>query len=270
MIRMRLASQLSIAAILLLLFLMIPSMLTQPVRALPDAINVTIYDFAFNPQNLTVRKCDTILWTNNDTVIHTLWFVRVQDQTTYLLSPPITPGESWSHTFNETTTFQYYSFHYLWITGFITVNPPTTQTYDFPVVEDSTTFHILVETNSTVPDGTFAFSKADMKISFNVTGCSGEKGFSNVTIPKALLRDTPWTVKIDNTVVTPTMAENDTHSFLYFTYIQSSHLVEIIGTWVIPEFPVVIVLPLVMIATLVAVILGKTELRRNKVILQTS
>lgn len=270
MIRMRLASQLSIAAILLLLFLMIPNMLTQPVSALPDTTNVTISSFAFNPPNLTIRKCDTIVWTNNDPVIHTLWFVRVKDQTTYLLSPPIMPGQSWSHTFNETTKFQYYSFDRLWITGFITVNPPTIQTYDFPLVEDSTTFHVLVETNSTIPVDTFAFSKADMKISFNVTGCSGEMGFSNVTIPKALLRDNPWTVKIDNTTVTPTIADNGTHTFLYFTYNHSTRLVEIIGTWVIPEFPAVIVLPLIMIATLIAVLLGKTKLKRDKAIPQTS
>lgn len=244
-----------------------PIMLSYPAGALPDTFNVSISDFAFNPQNVTIRKCDTILWTNNDAVIHTLWFVRVADQSTYLLSPPIEPGGSWSHTFNETTTFQYYSFDHLWVTGFITVTPPTIQTYDFPVTEDSTTFHVLVATNSTIPSGTFAFSKADMKISFNVTGCSGDNGFSNVTIPKGLLSDSPWLVKLDGSDITgqTVIGENATHSSLYFTYIQSTHLVEIIGSWVIPEFPTVVILPLVMIATLVTVVLAKTKWRSKTV-----
>ncbi|NIR87823.1 hypothetical protein GWO13_09825 [Candidatus Bathyarchaeota archaeon] len=87
--------------------------------------NVTISDFAFDPQNLTIRKGDAINWTNNDQVIHTLWFTRVADQSTYELSTPIPPSESWSHTFNETGVLQYYSFEHLWITGFITVTPLT-------------------------------------------------------------------------------------------------------------------------------------------------
>ncbi len=123
MIRIRLASQLSVATILLLLFLMIPNMLTHPVRAQPDATNVTISGFAFNPKTIAILNGDTVVWTNNDSVIHTLWFVYVTDQSTYLLSPPIMPGEEWSHNFTATTTFQYYSFDRLWITGFITVNP---------------------------------------------------------------------------------------------------------------------------------------------------
>ncbi|UCE16709.1 MAG: hypothetical protein JSV12_03665, partial [Candidatus Bathyarchaeota archaeon] len=123
MIRMRLATQLSVAAILLLLSLMIPNMLTHPVRALPDATNVTVSGFSFNPRNTAILEGDTVVWTNNDPVIHTLWFVNITDQSTFLLSPPIMPGESWSHNFTETATLQYYSFDRLWVTGFLTVTP---------------------------------------------------------------------------------------------------------------------------------------------------
>lgn len=122
MIQMRLATQLSVAAILLLMFLMIPNMLTHPVRALPDVTNVTVSGFSFNPKNTTILEGDTVMWTNNDPVIHTLWFVNITDQTTFLLSPPIMPGESWSQNFTETATLQYYSFDRLWITGFLTVS----------------------------------------------------------------------------------------------------------------------------------------------------
>ena len=146
---------------------------------------------------------------------------------------------------------------------------PPTQTYDFPVVEDSTTFHVVVVTNSTVPDDTFAFNKAEMKISFNVTGDSGEKGFSNVTIPKGLLRDNPWQVKLDGADITAQTieTENDTHTFLYFTYIQSTHLIEIIGTWVIPEFPALI-LPLFLVLTVIAVTLANKI--KCKVLMKTT
>lgn len=98
-----------------------PAIFTGPAKA--QTTNVTISSFAFNPQNVTIKVGSTITWINNDAVIHTLWFTRINDQSTYVLSTPIMPGESWSQTFNEIVTLKYYSFERLWITGFITVVP---------------------------------------------------------------------------------------------------------------------------------------------------
>ena len=133
----------------------------------------------------------------------------------------------------------------------------------FSVTVDEVTYYVTTLSNSTL--ASFNFSRPLKKISFNAT--SGASGFCNVTIPMVLLSDSPWTVKVGNTPVTATIADNSTHTFLYFTYDQSTHLVEIIGTWAIPEFPTVIVLPLVMIATLVTVLLRKKiEARKDNFI----
>jgi plastocyanin len=99
------------------------SIFPAPTIASPTTFQVSIYGFALNPKSVVIVEGDTIKWVNNDPVIHTLWFVRSTDQSTHLLSPPILPGHSWSHTFDETVTLRYYSLKYLWITGFITVNP---------------------------------------------------------------------------------------------------------------------------------------------------
>jgi plastocyanin len=87
----------------------------------PNTRYVTVSGFAFSPQTILIQHGDTIAWNNNDPVIHTLWFVRISDGSTYLLSDPILPGETWSHTFTEKLNLQYYSFGRLWITGFIEV-----------------------------------------------------------------------------------------------------------------------------------------------------
>lgn len=92
--------------------------LAHPTEA-ATAFNVIILDFAFTPQNLTIDSGDTVTWQNNDLLIYTLWFTRMSDSSNYLLSPPILPGESWSCTFNETVSLQYFSLERLWITGFI-------------------------------------------------------------------------------------------------------------------------------------------------------
>jgi len=99
--------------------------IAHPINSLATH-NVTIFNLAFNPQNLTIDVGDTISWQNNDPLIYTLWFTKVSDGSTYLLSDPILPGNTWSWTFNEPVTLQYYSFERLWITGFINVQGAVT------------------------------------------------------------------------------------------------------------------------------------------------
>jgi len=114
------------AAIALSLVMTTSYSLTEPANA-PQTHDVIIFDLALQPQNVTIPHGDTISWLNNDPLIYTLWFIYAENQTTYEkagnegLSEPILPGESWSWTFDEPVTLQYYSFERLWITGFITV-----------------------------------------------------------------------------------------------------------------------------------------------------
>jgi len=55
--------------------------------------------------------------------------------------------------------------------------------------------------------------------------------------------------------VVPAVTRNATHTFLRFTYSHSAKTVEIIGTDVIPEFPLFLIPPLFMIAPILAVVL---------------
>jgi hypothetical protein len=111
----------------------------------------------------------------------------------------------------------------------------TSMLYTFLIVWGEETFVVSVESNSTVSN--FTFNQPDKEISFNVTGSDGTIGFCNVTIPKALLYGEPWTVLIDGALVPATITENETHSFLYFTYTHSTHKIQIIGTLVISPPP---------------------------------
>jgi len=136
-------------------------------------------------------------------------------------------------------------------------NTPVTS--DNVVIAEGFTFHVITLSNSTVTS--FAFSKDQKEISFNITGSSGTEGFCNATIPNSLL-DGNLTVKIDGVQVAPDpiITSNATHSFVYFTYGQSTRKIQIIGTTVIPEFPIIITLLLLLAATLIAVILTKRKL----------
>jgi len=122
---------------------------------------VNITDFAFVPQNLTINCGDTVMWNNTDPVIHTLWFVYVANGSTYLLSDPIPPDTTWTHTFNDAVELQYYSFDKLWITGFTTVAIPGDANGDGTV--DGSDFFILLQAWGTTPP-------SDPRADFNCDG----------------------------------------------------------------------------------------------------
>jgi parallel beta-helix repeat protein len=119
---------------------------------------------------------------------------------------------------------------------------------------------ILSSSNSTITN--FIFNQPSKQISFEVSGEKGNSGYCNVTIPKTLLRGEPWAVRVNGTDWNFTSSGNETHSFLYFTYTHGSTLQVVIqGTWVIPEFPSTMILPLFMLTTLIATVLLKKKRR---------
>jgi len=132
---------------------------------------------------------------------------------------------------------------------------------------DGKIYPVTIESNSTVSN--FNFSQPEMQISFNVSNLPGTTGFCNITIPKELLRENAthlWQVKLNGSNMSFTSTDNGTHSFIYFNVIDSgTYAVEIIGAEVITEFPLFMVLPLLVILSLLAVALGKRlEVKRSE------
>jgi len=128
-------------------------------------------------------------------------------------------------------------------------------------VQDGYAFNITMTSNSTISN--FNFSEPSMQISFNVTGPTGKAAYCNVTIPKDLLQGGPWTVYLNSTDYTASciITGNDTHTFIYIPYTCSTNKIKIEGTWAIPEFPLAIIMPAFMIATLLAAIIYRRKQR---------
>ena len=106
------------------------------------------------------------------------------------------------------------------------------------VVEVTPPQTVVIESNSTgtaggVPSGLsdHFFSNETKEISFNITG--PHPGFSSVAIPKNLLSVDDlddWTVIIDGTQLSTaqrTVTENTTHYFIYITYDEGPHNIDI-------------------------------------------
>ena len=124
---------------------------------------------------------------------------------------------------------------------------------DYPVNAEDQDFTVNIATNSEVDN--FEFSQQEKKISFVVDGEDGSAGFAEVTIPKRLLSG-EMTVFVDENVVTTNdviaKSNTETEMTLEINYHHSIHQIEIVGTNVVPEFPLVAI----VIATTIAMVIG--------------
>jgi hypothetical protein len=118
-----------------------------------------------------------------------------------------------------------------------------------------------VFTNSTVSE--FSFNPGLKRISFNVTGATGS-GFINVTIPRALTYAAldAWIVRVDSSQVTFNVTENGGFVFLYLNYSHSTHMIEIFGTWIIPEFHPDLLAPILIVLGLIAAAVAVKQRRK--------
>ena len=133
-----------------------------------------------------------------------------------------------------------------------------------PVNWQGTIYPVALSSNSTI--STFKFNQLQKQISFDATGASDSTGYCNITIPKTLLKDSPWTITINNLPTTDhTKTENDTHTSLYFTYTHAStsHII-IRGTSVVPEFPSISTLPIFIILTVLLVLFPRKKNLTNQ------
>jgi len=118
----------------------------------------------------------------------------------------------------------------IYIDGAITV--ALTNIVQFQTTIGGRIFNVQVESTSITAG--FSFSTLDKQFSFDVAGQLGMGGFTNITIPMALLSASApdaWTVKFDGSNIPYTITSNGTHYFIYFEYIHGAapHIIEIIG-----------------------------------------
>jgi parallel beta-helix repeat protein len=89
---------------------------------------------------------------------------------------------------------------------------------------------------------------------FNVSGAEGSMGFCRVSFPTAMMNGT-YHVLLNGTEIPYSLLPcSDAMSYLYFNYTHSTQKVIII-----PEFPSFLILPLFMIATLLAVVIYRKK-----------
>jgi outer membrane protein assembly factor BamB len=130
--------------------------------------------------------------------------------------------------------------------------PPVT--YYYTINAGGVDWSLSLAINGT-PTSTLNSSRllSQKKLSYTLEGITGTTGMSNISIPIDMLGGPFVSVTVDGGLPTYNITTtNATHSFIYLTYSHSAHTVEIIGSAVIPEFPTLAPLSVLMLATIMA------------------
>jgi parallel beta-helix repeat protein len=139
----------------------------------------------------------------------------------------------------------------------------TGQTHRLNVLWNGDTYYVDIESNSTLVEA--EFRQSDRTISLDVAGLAGTTGFCNITIPRILLEGNPYTILIDGVapVPEPIVTFNDTHAFICFTYSHSTRGITITGTTTVPEFPTLI-LPPILVALALLLVFTRDKTRKTE------
>jgi len=87
----------------------------------PDVINVSMENFQFVPAEITITAGTTVVWTNNDAgVLHTAT-AGMRGNPTGLFDASLNPGETFSFTFEEAGTYDYYCIPHPGMDGLVIV-----------------------------------------------------------------------------------------------------------------------------------------------------
>ena len=176
-----------------------------PGTALGASATVDVGSFRFTPRDLTIDQGDTVTWnwlaaTGNDSyhdvyegmpppvagdpIPPALWESHPDiDDPQQILGPP--PGGTWSHTFNEPGTYDYWCRRHRNMTASLTINavepPPAVTPSADPVVAQSTT-----------PPKAVCVSKRNFKIRIRQP-----KGTARIAAVKVTVNGAPVTASLE-------------------------------------------------------------------------
>ncbi|GAG21880.1 unnamed protein product, partial [marine sediment metagenome] len=131
----------------------------------------------------------------------------------------------------------------------------------YPLI-DSSDYPVTLDSNSAILG--FVFNQTERQISLYVSGATGTSGFCDFAIPVDLLWGT-FSLNLDDYSLVDgvdyTQTNNSTHNIFQVTYSgDGTHIIEVVSSDVIPEFPAFILLPAFMVTTMVGAILYRKKL----------
>lgn len=196
--------------------------------------------FFYSPWEITIKLNDEVEWGNADTVTHTVTSGSPTDGTDGTFdSSFLGAGETFSYTFNEPGTFDYYCTLHLWMKGTVNVVESESGMKVFHNVgEDAgdgqTTFDIEYSLDKVLAD--VAVDENQKALTFTMAGVGADDDKFVVKLPKDLVGG-ELLVWVDNVqIIDFEQVEEGGMNTLTIPLTAQSEIVTVVGTSVVPEF----------------------------------
>jgi plastocyanin len=225
---------------------------------------------AYSPNPIDSRVGDTVTWTNRDSTPHTVTSgVNGQPDGSFDSSPNfnplMAPGHTFSHTFTEEGQYPYYCALHPNMVGTVIVaaaaagggggNQTTRQEFRVTATDEEGNEHEITGISENVTATSFAINPGQsVQIQFDGTG------EVELTLPKSLIVNITAVQAGTETIQHTSVNETDTATTISFEVPQDQTPVQIIGGFVVPEFPVIAA---ILAGTIVAVI-GFSRFSRSR------
>ena len=218
--------------------------------------------FFYSPWELTAEVNDKVQWGNADTAAHTVTSGKNATSDGIFDSSLISPGKSFSYTFTQAGTFDYFCAVHPWMIGTVNVKGVEEMKVLHNVGSDAgdgkTTFDVEYSLNKVL-----ASAKVDQKekaVTFTMAGVGSDGDKFVVKLPKSLLAG-PLLVWVDNQQITDFEQTDDGGiNTLTIPLTAKSETVTVVGTNVVPEFGPIAVLILAVAIIATVTISGKINI----------
>lgn len=246
--------------------------ISTPTPAFASTVNVdmatgasTKTTDAYSPNPVNVNVGDTVIWTNNDSPnTHTATSGtpsagpdgKFGGTAAAPFSVTIAPRASFNHTFTEAGTYPYYCTLHPAMVGTVMVAEGSTGPKEFSTTATLDGNEYVITGKSETVKATAAEIEAGeaVAVTFDTTGDV------ELTLPKTMISGINAVMAGDAQVTFEKVSENDTATTIKFTVPANEREIDIMGTMVIPEFPVVVAL---ILGTSIAAIIGYTRFAKG-------
>lgn len=220
---------------------------------------------AYSPNPINANVGDTVTWTNRDSTPHTVTSGTAgapdgKFDSSPGFNPLLAPQQTFSHTFTEAGEYPYYCGLHPNMVGTVIVASagpgpepePTPEEFSVTATADGNDYEITGSGNASATAATINPGQS-VEIEFDGAGAV------ELTLPKAMIDDISTVMVGTETIEPEIVEENDTSTTISFEVPEGETSVQIMGGFVVPEFPVIAAI----LAATIAAIIGYTRFARS-------
>ena len=238
-------------------------------------------DECYIPSSVNVGAGETVTWSNDDTAAHTVTSGTAADGPDGLFDSSLfATGTTFSHTFEEEGTFDYFCMVHPWMVGNVIVGQAiATATENISAAENEPETIEIEPTTTT--------ESVEFNVDYDITGSGNvvnvtpdseassvivelesatEQGVLTITLPRDVMdaktsdeEDDDFFVLVDGEEVVFEETKTDNDRTLAIQFPAGSEEVEIIGTFVVPEFGTIVMMVLAVAIISIIVVSARSN-----------